>query len=389
MLRRSFIAGGLAPLLRAQPPGIERWIGWSNLSTPGEAWFLPRFCVIPGKTRRLIMTMQAITGSDVYQPVHWSESSDDGKSWSEPKAVPGMGRKITASGLTEALCDTVPEHHPQTGCVIALAQNIYYSDEKLTQPYEQRWPYYAVLTAKGDWRPPKKLEWDHPDAPNMYTGGAAQRVTLADGSILLPLCHKPASRPDFAVTVVACAFDGTTMRVVETGSTLRFSSGRGLLEPSLVSFDGRYFLTIRAENGQGFVAASPDGLHWDRMSAWAWDDGEIVTTSTTQQHWLGSPRGLHLVYTRKDESNRNVFRWRAPLYMADVDAARLRLIRRSEITVFALNADGVSHPEAVEHYGNFHAGRLDSESALVSVGTVIPATWKGAVRFARLRLSSQ
>ncbi len=41
---------------------------------------------------------------------------------------------------------------------------------------------------------------------------------------------------------------------------LRFSLGRGLLEPSLAALDGVFYMTIRAENGQGFVTRSQDGL---------------------------------------------------------------------------------------------------------------------------------
>jgi len=36
------------------------------------------------------MTQQTISGSDVYGPVHWTESADGGESWSEPQ--PGQGQ---------------------------------------------------------------------------------------------------------------------------------------------------------------------------------------------------------------------------------------------------------------------------------------------------------
>ncbi|MEZ6039608.1 MAG: hypothetical protein R3C20_03830 [Planctomycetaceae bacterium] len=45
-------------------------------------------------------------------------------------------------------------------------------------------------------------------------------------------------------------------------------------------------------------------------------------STITQQHWLTHSDGLYLVYTRKDESNINVIRWRSPLGLP-------RLIRRS------------------------------------------------------------
>lgn len=61
----------------------------------GQAtWFLPRVTPMPGKNGiAALMTLQEITGSDYYGPVHWRESNDEGKTWSAPQTVPGFGRK--------------------------------------------------------------------------------------------------------------------------------------------------------------------------------------------------------------------------------------------------------------------------------------------------------
>ena len=106
-----------------------------------------------------------------------------------------------------------------------------------------------------------------------------------------------------------------------------------MLEPQLTFFDNRYLMTIRAEDGYGYVSSSTDGLNWSEAISWKWDNGEPLAMSTTQQHWLPHSDGLFLAYTRKAEENANVMRWRAPLYLAQVDRATLRLIRASEIPV--------------------------------------------------------
>ena len=106
------------------------------------------------------------------------------------------------------------------------------------------------------------------------------------------------------------------------------TKGRGFLEPSLAKLDGAYYMTIRAEDNRGYVTRSADGLQWDKPTPWSWDDdGSPLTMSTTQQRWLPHADGLLLVYTRKATENANVMRWRAPLYVAEVDPATLRLRR--------------------------------------------------------------
>jgi hypothetical protein len=179
------------------------------------------------------------------------------------------------------------------------------------------------------------------------------------------------------------------MRVLHSGNTLRCSVGRGLLEPSLAYLDRTFYLTIRAENGQGFISTSNDGLQWRPMVPWRWDDGDVVPMSSTQQRWLLHADGLFLVYTRRDQSNRNVMRWRAPLWMAEVDRRTLALKKQTERVVVPMNADGVDRAEDVEHQGNFHTTAISASESLVSTGTVVPRRWTGAIRIARIRWAKQ
>ena len=74
------------------------------------------------------------------------------------------------------------------------------------------------------------------------------------------------------VTVTRCAFDGQTLRFVQHGNELSIDDKtRGLHEPSLTRFNGEYFLTIRNDK-RGFVTRSKDGLHFEPIQPWKFDD---------------------------------------------------------------------------------------------------------------------
>jgi hypothetical protein len=106
--------------------------------------------------------------------------------------------------------------------------------------------------------------------------------------------------------------------------------------------------------------------------------------STTQQRWLPHSDGLYLVYTQKDESNANVARWRAPLFLARVDPATLRLVRATERVAVPLVGDGVREPGKVAHLGNFHTQVVTAGESWVTVGEVIPGSWRGDLLLARV-----
>ncbi|MCL5744306.1 MAG: glycoside hydrolase [Acidobacteria bacterium] len=373
--RRDFLcAAGAWLALPASPCAIRRierralWRGRDGATT----WFHPRACLIPNRRPALFMTLQSISGSDYFGPVHWSESHDLGKIWSHPQPIPGMGRVTHPDGVEEGSCDTVPEYHSPTGTVLALAHNVYYKGGKLTRPNERRWPVYIVRDRQGRWSALRKLEWDNPEASAMYTSGCSQRVTLPGGDILVPLSYAPVGRSDRAVCTVLCSFDGRMLTVRKTGNEHRLAVKRGLLEPSLANVAGRYYMTIRAEDGRGYSTVSGDGLRWEPIRPWCWDDGEPLALSSTQQRWLPHSEGLWLVDTRKDASNLNVMRWRSPLFVAQVDTRNLCLLRATERLVFPLSADGVKAPNRVAHLGNFHTNVVTREFSLVTVGEVLP-----------------
>jgi hypothetical protein len=349
----------------------------------GVNWFLPRFCVLPDGS--VFLTKQEISGSDYYGAVHWQESRDWGKTWSAAAAVPGLGRRPFRDGVEEASSDFTPEYHARTRSVILLGEIIYYRDGRYFPEQPQRFPVYVIRRPDGTWSERKRLEWDDPRASAIYAMGSAQFVILPGGDLLIPVSFRPIERAAYSVATVRCSFDGKTIEIRSAGNELRNDVKRGLLEPQLISYRGRYYLTIRAEDERGYVAVSEDGLHWPEPRPWSWDDGEPLTMSTTQQHWLVHSDALFLVYTRKSPANRNVMRWRAPLYLARVDLATMRLVRATERIVFPLVGDGIGDPTNVAHYGNFHVGALDRSESWIACGEVIPSSFRGDMLLARVR----
>jgi hypothetical protein len=352
----------------------------------GGTWFHPRPCMVPAADGPVaLMTLQSISGSDVFGPVHWTTSADLGRTWTRPEPIPGLGRRDLGDNWQVGVCDVVPDYHPATDTVLAIGHNVYYKKGVLARPQRRRWPVYLVRSSEGRWSKPQRLEWDDPRASEIYTCGCSQRVVLDDGDVLIPLSFGPTGRAHRSVTTVLCSFDGHDLHIRKVGSELTNTSGRGLLEPSLTRLDGRYFLTIRAEDGHGYVSASEDGLAWNPQRPWCWDDGEPLAMSTTQQHWLPHSDGLFLVYTRKAEKNVNVMRWRSPLYVARVDRQSLRLIRSSEQVVLPLIGDGLTDPTHVARMGNFHTVAATPDESWVTVGETLPSdAWRGDTLLARI-----
>jgi hypothetical protein len=361
-----------------------------NRDGRGTTWFHPRACMLPGPDgkRLALMTLQAIAGSDYFGPVHWSASADLGETWSEPEPIPALGRDPVAGhkGLVAGVCDVVPEFHPPTGTVLALGHVVFYRGTRFSAADQlARYPVYAVRRRDGTWSPRRILRWDDPRGAHIYSNGCGQRVVLPNGDIMMSFTFGPGPQSRL-VAGVRCTFDGEQLRVTEVGPPLENRAGRGLLEPSVTQWQNRFYLTMRAEDGHGYVAVSDDGLHYRPKTAWAWDDGQAVGMSTTQQHWLTHADGLFLVYTRKDPTNVNVIRWRSPLWVAQADPERLCLLRSTEQVVLPLVGDGVSAPDDVALMGNFHVTNASAGESWVTVGEWLPKRGaKGDLLLARIR----
>lgn len=346
-------------------------------------WFHPRACMVGKKA---FMTLQEIKGSDYFGPVHWITSDDLGKTWSDFKPAPPLGWVPLADGSHEGVCDVTPEFHPKTGTVLALGHNVFYKTTSFHRDQPPRWPIYAVWK-DGEWGPRQKLVWDDPRGSYIYSNNCGQRVVLPDGDVLMSFTFGVKDKPR-SVCGVLCSFDGKELIIKKTGPELTNSKGRGLLEPSLTRFKDRFYLTIRAEDNHGYVAVSDDGLNYEPKQAWAWDDGEPLTMSTTQQHWLTHSDALFLVYTRKDATNTGVPRWRAPLWVSQVDPKTLRLIRATERIVLPLTGDGVNKADHVPMMGNFGVCNVSATESWVTDGSWCPKLGNsGELQLARVKWS--
>lgn len=104
--------------------------------------------------------------------------------------------------------------------------------------------------------------------------GCTQRVDLPNGDVLLPIRYWRDPKVHRYTSVVArCGLDGKTLTYKEHGTEHTIPTGRGLYEPSLAQFKGRYFLTLRA-NGSAYVTRGKDGIRFEPIREWKFDDGK-------------------------------------------------------------------------------------------------------------------
>lgn len=366
---------------------------WRNRDGQGTTWFHPRACMMPGNPESTtslpvaLMLLQEIGGSDYFGPVHFSESRDLGKNWTPPRPIASLDRIPVAGhdGLLAGVCDVTPQYHAATKTVLALGHVVFYRGPKFANKDQlARFPVYTVRNQDGSWSQRKQLHWDDPRGAFIYSNNCGQRVVMPDGDIMMSFTFGPESKHRM-VAGVRCTFDGQTLRVAKVGKPLTHPVGRGLLEPSVTRFDDQFFMTIRAEDGHGYVAVSEDGIDYEPQQAWRWDDGQAIGMSTTQQHWVTHGDALFLVYTRKDPSNQNVIRWRSPLWISRVDPSRRVLIRESEQTVLPLVGDGVAEPDTVALMGNFNVTPASPSETWVTVGEWMPKqNAKGNVLLSRI-----
>ncbi|MCA9176537.1 MAG: exo-alpha-sialidase [Planctomycetales bacterium] len=384
------LAGDVAQPLIAS---ITKQVVWSNRDGRGRTWFHPRACMFPGEQGApwALMTLQEIGGSDYFGPVQWSISKDLGKTWSDPAPIPALDRDPVpgrSDGLTAGVCDVTPQYHSPSGAILALGHVVFYKGDYFARNEQlARYPVYATRDKAGVWSSRKILAWDDPRGAHIYTNNCGQRVVLPDGDVQMSFTFGPGENHRM-VAGVRAAFDGERLRVKQVGPPLENRKGRGLLEPSVTRFGDKFWITMRAEDNRGYVSASSDGLNWSEKRAWAWDDGEPLEMSTTQQHWLTHSDGLFLVYTRKDDSNTNVIRWRAPLWVAQVDPARRCLLRSTERVVLPMSGDGVKDPKSVALMGNFNVTHASPDESWVTVGEWLrDGGNRGDVLLARIRWS--
>lgn len=239
--------------------------------------------------------------------------------------------------MTIAVCDVTPGWHAPTGRLLAVGIKVRYKDgvQLLDKPRSHDAAYAVYDPRAGTWTPWRMIDTPERDGKFYLVGpGCVQWLVKDGGDLLVPMYFRGPEDSPFAVTVLRCTFDGTAISYIEHGDELSLPVERGLVEPSLVSFKGKYYLTLR-NDVKGYVTTSTDGLHFEPIRAWTFDDGEDLGSYNTQQHWLSHGDGLYLVYTRRGANNDHIMRHRAPLFMGRVDPERLCLLRATERVLIA------------------------------------------------------
>lgn len=295
-------------------------------------WFHPRAGAIPGKTPLVVLTMQQLNlkRSDVFYPVASTYTDDLGATWSPVVTHPDtLGRHRLDASREEAICDFTPKWHAASGRLLATGHTVFYKDDVLmaVRPRHTVWSVYDPATHT--WSPWAKLIMPAAAKFSCAGAGSTQRVDLDNGDILLPIYSKEMSGKVYFSTVVRCRFDGQNLRYIEHGTEHAVDVDRGLYEPSLAHFGGRFFLTLRNDRA-AYVARSDDGLHFDVPRKWTFDDGADLGSYNTQAHWVTHQDGLLLAYTRRGANNNNVARHRAPLFLAQIDPEKLVVLRGTE-----------------------------------------------------------
>lgn len=308
----------------------------------GTYWMQARAGTIPTAdpaNPKTVITMQKIdrVGTHMYHGLAAIWSSDLGKTWTAPEEIKSVNRIVHKDDLLEAPVDMTPQWHRKTGTLLATGAT-FWQDLKTKHniprgPSDTAYTVYdPVSQVWSEWRKLNK-----PDDPKFHfsRAGCTQRVDLPNGDILLPIYyyHKVPGEINY-VTVARCTFDGQTLTYKEHGSelTVDLQAKRrrtGLYEPSLTKFGDKYYLTLRADEG-AYVSVSDDGLNYSEPKPWTFDDGQLLGSYNTQQHWVTHSDGLYLSYTRKGADNDKVFRHRAPLFIARVDPEKLVVERATE-----------------------------------------------------------
>lgn len=303
----------------------------------------------PGAMPVAVVTMQKLllTGSDIFSGLSESRSSDGGQTWSPVSEVKSLGRWTEPNGVEAVICDGTPRWHAKTGRLLLTGHIArYIGDELMPEPRPRQTSYAVLDPATNQWSAPGLLQT--PDDADQYFSlgsGSGERVDLPDGDILMPVYYKPKDPAvkRYNAAIVRCAFDGKKLSFLKIGSSHSITVGRGLYEPSIAQYAGRFFMTLRNDEA-GYVNASDDGLNFSEAKPWTFDDGQPLGNYNTQQHWLTRPDGLYLVYTRRGLNNDHIFRHRAPIVIAKVDPEKCVIIRETERIVI---------PERGARLGNF------------------------------------
>lgn len=330
-----------------------------------------------------IVTMQqlVLSGSDLFLGIEMIKTQDSGESFTNPVMCENLRRRYFSDGTSCAMCDATPYYHRKTGKIILTGHEVFYTEDG-RHADERTLPLYAVYDeSRGDFSEYKRIEIPEQYADECYTGGSGctQICELDNGELLIPMYYRTRQNTlggplRLRSAILRCTFDGECVTVKEVGDPMSLDVARGLYEPSIISYNSHFFVSLR-NDVTGYVARSCDGLHFDTPVELRFDDGEGLGSYNTQSHWLRGDDGLYLVYTRKGAGNDHVFRHRAPLFIARFDTERMCVVRESE---------RIAVPERGARLGNFGCQSYSGERGYVFAAEWMqcdPLGWDACARY--------
>ena len=335
-------------------------------TSDGSYWMHARAAMIPTGEQPLakMVLFKFLGRSDFYSGLYTMSSGDKGLTWDGPTLL-GELDWVSDGDVNIAVADVTPGWHAPSGKLIAIGAQVRYSKEgkQLNDKKRSHQTAYTVYDPEEkSWAEWRAIEMPEGEQFDFARNACGQWLVEDDGTLLLPFYIGPGVHKPFSSTVVRCKFDGDEVTYIEHGDVLELDVKRGLYEPSIVKFQGRYFLTMRNDL-KGYVSVSDDGLQFPEVKEWTFDDGGDLGSYNTQQHWVvlgeGDEAGLFLVYTRRGANNDHVVRHRAPLFMAQVDPEKLVVMRETEQILV---------PENGSTLGNSGVTMVSADQSWVTVG---------------------
>lgn len=332
---------------------------------PKSCWFHPRVAALPGHGTEgrpaVVMTIQKhLSVSDHYSGLYFLRTNDLGQTWAGPTEIPELASQPGENNETIAVCDVTPGWLTHSGKLLAIGIKLRYSPQGkqlLDKPRSHECAYATYDPTTNKWTSWQMLAMPETDGKFfLVSPGCVQWLEQTDGTLLIPAYFKGPTGNDYTTTVLHCSFDGRELKYLGHGDELTLTGGRGLYEPSLTRYQGRYYLTLRHDTA-AYVTTSHDGLHFQPPQKWSFDDGDDLESYNTQAHWLAHSGGLFLTYTRRGANNDHITRNRAPIFIAQVDPETLQVLRRTEQPLL---------PERGVMLGNFGAAAITPNESWVT-----------------------
>ncbi|MCZ2149129.1 MAG: glycoside hydrolase [Bryobacterales bacterium] len=333
MRRRDFLTAAAASPLVAATHGVKRRV---FLPSPGKGTAVMAYAYYTKPTGGgMISVEQRLSRSDTIDISYYRKSSDNGRTWSQPKAVPtgekrpdGVWRKHPRAAYVD----------PHTGRLLQFwLEGILPSDDPLEGM--KQWNVYYRIGENGETRQViaegREFGPRHP-LPAVYTGKNSMMlgdlsctpVTASDGTILLPLEITPIgpngeyynpgggyTYSDAALALGRWKGGRLVWQASEHIVADPRKSTRGMVEPTVEILDGgRVLVVMRGSNDKKpelpsyrWVAYSSDGgRSFTKPAPWTYDTGEpffspsscsqLLKHSSGRLFWLGNitpanPRG--------------------------------------------------------------------------------------------------